>query len=377
MVRNLLCMFKVSIQEYHKDLIQHIRDKTPLSDIIPFETVLKRFIQAIVDMSINEKSVHFMNSTDIEFDSLYNKFESVLTKEWGSFIKTALEVGYKAKHLKVVYSTFEEYSTTIKSLIPAKSQKEFEKNKAEIIIKFIRFIICTRIKQFATFDYSKIEKKWNPSLDHAMKKEFDVQNSMFLKNFYKAVDDKYDRSKFEKYWFMMLGKDTNLLITFYDNSLLSYDRLLKAFSQRDEKIRNYKHKASIKLPADAQEMATLSLTNSNSFKLRELMLFDDSECKCQEDDEMSGPFDFSRDLKKSHVTRSCAQQWPDKKYFDIVSESAEDKETQDCSDNMEICNEFTQLFKKQCMLEKTRSMKRNEVFNSFRSYVSSGRKASM
>lgn len=141
MVQDLLSMFKVSIKDYHKDLIQHIRDKTPLSDIIPFETVLKRFIQAIIDMSINEKSVHFMNSTDIEFDTLYNKFESVLTKECGSFIKTALEVGYKAKHLKVVYSTFEEYSTTIKSLLPAKSQKEFEKRKTEIIIKFIRFII--------------------------------------------------------------------------------------------------------------------------------------------------------------------------------------------------------------------------------------------
>lgn len=56
-------------------------------------------------------------------------------------MKTALEVGYKAKNLKLVYSIFEDYSTTVKSFLPPKSQKQFEKSKTEVVIKFIRFIL--------------------------------------------------------------------------------------------------------------------------------------------------------------------------------------------------------------------------------------------
>lgn len=272
-------MFVVSIKDYHKDLIQHIRDRTPLCDMIPFETVMKRFVQAIMDISINEKSVHYLNSTDIELDTLYTKFEVHLLKECSSFVKNALEIGFKTKNLKIVYKTFNEYSTTIKSILPARSQKEFEKAKTNIVIKFIRFILTTRMKSFEKFDYSKIEKSWSPAQEDSMKAQFSSQNSVFLKHFFKVVGEKYDQEKFQRYWFMTLGKDTSLLIKFYDDSLLIFDRLLKAYSARDTKIRNYKQKAGIMLPKDAEEMANLSLVKPYNNLFGKLVIRQFSEAK--------------------------------------------------------------------------------------------------
>lgn len=141
MVTNLKDGLNTVLCDYHKDILQHIRDKTVRKDTVPMVAVLKKFFLALVDTSINEKSVHFINSTEIEFDSFYQVFEAILLKNSASFVKAAVEVGYKSKNLKMVYSIFEDYSTIIKSFLPHKTQKSFEKSKTEIVIKFIRFIL--------------------------------------------------------------------------------------------------------------------------------------------------------------------------------------------------------------------------------------------
>lgn len=81
MVSNLKDAFKAVIRDHHKDLLQHIRDKSVLKDSTPMEAVLKKFFYAAIDISVNEKSVHFINSTDIDFDTFYNMFEAFLIKE--------------------------------------------------------------------------------------------------------------------------------------------------------------------------------------------------------------------------------------------------------------------------------------------------------
>lgn len=177
-------------------------------------------------------------------------------------MKAALEVAYKAKNLKMAYILLEEYSTLIKSFLPHKSQKLFEKNKTEIVIKFIRFILCTRLKQFAQFDFSKIEAKWSPSFEKAMKHVFDTQDSVFIKHFQKVVHEKnFDVEKFQKYWTIMAGKDASLLRKFYDNSLLQLDRFQKALSAKDTKIRSCKLKMGIELPSNKEEIVLTSLFN--------------------------------------------------------------------------------------------------------------------
>lgn len=279
MVKKLQEMFTVIIRDYHKDLAQHIRDMVPTSDIIPFETVLKRFMQAMIDLSINQQSVHYLNSTKMEFEKLYTDFEEILLKEAQGFVKHALEIGFKTKNLKRVYKIFGEYSTTVKSILPKKSQKDFEKEKTNIIIKFIRFILTTRMSAFAKADFSKIEKKWCPGLEHEMKSQFEAPNSVFMNHFNKVVDEKFDRVKFQKYWFMSLGTDTSLLIKFYDDSLLYLDNLLKAWSKMDGRINTCKQKIGVLMPKNSEEMASLSLTNSNTNIINDL-IEKESESKC-------------------------------------------------------------------------------------------------
>jgi hypothetical protein len=160
----------------------------------------------------------------------------------------------------LVISVFEDYSNTIKSFLPPKSQKNFVKYKTEIIIKFIRFIVCNRLKQFASFDFKKIEAKWNASCDKALEHVFDSKDSVFINHFFKVVDEKkFDRVKFQKYWIIMSGNDGNLMKKFYDNTLMMYDRFLKALSVKDAKIKANKSKLNIDLPTSSEEMTMLSL----------------------------------------------------------------------------------------------------------------------
>ena len=379
MSKDLLHMFMVSIKEYHRDLIQHIRDKTPLCDMIPFETVLKRFVQAIMDLSINEKSVHYLNSTDIEFDPLYNSFEVRLIKECQDFTKSALEVGFKTNNLRIVYKTFNEHSTTIKSILPAKSQKEFEKTKTNIVIKFIRFILSTRMEAFAKFDIKKLESKWTKAHDADMAKHFQGDNSVFLKHFYRVIaEHKMDREKFMKYWFNSLGRDTSLLAKFYDDSLRIYNRMLKAYSARDEKIRTYKHKAGIYLPETGEEMEALSLLKIEKHVIKLVKTDQFWETKWDIESETKNRFDFSKAIKDKAFTRSMQQARKGNNFFfSSMCSSAADKETQDCSEsNIDVCNEFTQLFKNIPDVEKRKSMKKSETLHSFRTSDTS-RKASM
>jgi hypothetical protein len=89
MLLNLKDYLKSALNEHHQDLLQHIRDKSVRKDTTAMAAVLKKFFQTLVDTSINEKSVHFVSSTNIAFDKFYNKLETVLLQECGSFVKLA------------------------------------------------------------------------------------------------------------------------------------------------------------------------------------------------------------------------------------------------------------------------------------------------
>ena len=357
-------MFTFWIQEYHKDMIQHIRDKTVLKDNSSMQVVLKKFFQALVDLSINEKTVHYMNCSDVELDKLYKTFETILLQETSSFIKNALEVGYKANNLKLVYSVFENHSTTVKGFLFHRSQRLFDKTRTEVIVKFVRFLICSRLKQFESFDASKIEGKWNPTYENVMNTIFEGKDSVFLKNFNKAAEEKnIDKSQFKKYWMITMGKDWALIKKMYDNTLLSYDKILKAFNDKDAKVKAHKISIGIEQPTTKEEIKLISLMNRANKKYIDKILF-----------EYFGSFN-RRDLRSFSTTEQpCCEkdrfdfyEWKsDDKNDYNENENEEDKETQDCSESTnDACtgSDFSRVFKNgQHWLEiRTKSMKKNEL----------------
>ena len=377
MLFNLKDCLKNVMSEYHQDIIQHIRDKSVRKETMAMEAVLKKFFITLVDTSINEKSVHFVNSTDVAFDKFYNKLETVLLKDCGDFIKLACEVGYKAKNLKLVCAIFEDYSSTVKSFLPHKSQKNFEKYKTEIIIKFIRFIVCNRLKQFASFDFKKIEAKWNASYDKALNHVFDTKDSVFVNHFFKVVDEKkLDREKFQKYWIIMSGNDANLMKKFYDSTLMNYDRLLKALSAKDIRIRAKKSKMNIELPVDAEEMSMLSLLTPIPGKYVEKLV---SEYLGKYQQRATRSLSNTDYVPKEQSCIAKIFQKEELSKIEETSETAGDKDTQDDSESTnELVNEFSQIFKnnQQCWVERTKSMKKNIVKFSFQS-ANNERRASM
>lgn len=368
---------RTALGEYHKDILQYIRDNSVRKDSTAMGAVLKKFFLMLVDTSINEKSVHFISSTDVEFDKFYNAFESILIKDCGSFIKTALEIGYKEKRLKVVYSIFDEYSNTVKSFLPHKTQKKFEKTKSEVVIKFIRFILSTRLKQFATFDVQKLDARWSPGCESAMKHVFDDSDSVFLNDFYKGVDQKkFDRLNFQKYWLIMTGKDSVVMRRMYDSTLMTYHRLLKAYSAKDTKIRAHKLKQGIELPSSAEEMVFMSLLTPIPQKYVE-----DKVKQLQVKPFKIGDLQESKECEEPEVklqlTKSYSKQEEGK--TEDTSGIAEDGDTLDDSESTsEPRVDSSQIFKAKqlCWEERTRSMKKNNERVSFCS-SSNERRSSM
>jgi len=358
-VEHLQKSFKCAIQDHHNDIYQHIRDKSVRKDSATLKAVMKKFFSALVDTSINEKSVHYLNSTDLEFDSFYNIFEDLLIKEVATFIKRALEVGYKAKNLKLVYGVFEEYSSTIKSFLPIKTQKMFEKHKTEIVVKFIRFILWSRVKQFSQFDASRINATWNSSFQSELQHVFGFESSVFVKHLLKVVEEKkYDKLEFQKYWIIMTGKDASLLQKFYDTTILYYNKFLKAVATKDKKIRLHKETTGIELPTTTDEMTLLSLTRHicDSFV-----------------EEISDTYIESIKSKKNWRVKpiECETLMPSSFFYkedcklEESSEAGEDKETVDCSEssNKEMSNGFSDVYKtnSQCWDVQTKSMKKSKI----------------
>lgn len=378
MVTNLKDCLNTVLCDYHKDIIQHIRDKAVRKDTVPMSAVLKKFFQMLVDTSINEKSVHFINSTKVEFDSFYRAFEGIILKNCNSFIKAALEVGYKSKNLMLVYSIFEEYSLVIKSFLPHISQKTFEKSKTEIVIKFIRFILCTRLKQFPNFDFSKIESKWDPSHETTLNHVFGVQDSVFLKHFVKVVQEKnFDKLKFQKYWLIMTGQDSALLRKFYDNSLMYLDKFQKSLSAKDAKIIANKQKKGIELSTDPESATLTSLLNPVPDWYVE-KLFQDYLGGYERRSTRSFSHNESKPAPRSALKLTTV--FIEEKKMEESTEAGEDRDTQDCSESPHeiLINEFSQIFKtnQQCWEERAKSMKKNTLSLNFQT-MNLERRASM
>lgn len=88
---------------------------------------------------------------------------------------------------------------------------------------------------------------------------FGMESSVFVKHFYKVVDEKsYDKESFKKYWIIMTGKDADLLQKFYDTTFLYYNKFVNALLAKSTKIRVCKQTMGIELPASSEEMLLLS-----------------------------------------------------------------------------------------------------------------------
>jgi hypothetical protein len=62
-----------------------------MGDNTASKNVFTRFFDALVDISVNEKTVHFSKTSEIAFDGIYSRFEKVVLNENSKFVKKLLE----------------------------------------------------------------------------------------------------------------------------------------------------------------------------------------------------------------------------------------------------------------------------------------------
>ena len=162
---------------------------------------------------------------------------------------------------------------------------------------------------------------------------------------------------------IMMGKDSAIIKTMYDKTLMSYEKLLKSMTDKDMKIKASKLKLGIESQITKEEIRLMSLIRQtkkkcvdsiliqrfgslNKREVKSLSIEEKQQCEANQ-------LDFFG-LKTS--TNDKSEQ----------SELEEDKETQDCSElisDLFSGSEFAHDMKegKHYWELKTKSMKKNEM----------------
>ena len=141
----LMKAFVGSIKELTSDLQQHVETRSPAGDISPYKSVYRLFFNSLLDLSVNEKTIHYYSSSELVLDGPYPKYESVLVTSLQAFTKKILETGQKVKNLSLAGRAMEDIKTVFSS-VPARTEKDIVKVQAEITIKFFKCLLKMRLK---------------------------------------------------------------------------------------------------------------------------------------------------------------------------------------------------------------------------------------
>lgn len=165
------------------------------------KTVVEKFFDSLVDLSVNEKSIHYAKTTDVLFDGVYSRFEHILLKASLTFTKKILEIAHKKKRLSMIDSVLTDYAELFNG-IPAKSLKDIEKMRSETVIKFVRFLVKARHKKFLTSDFEKVEAKAGPD-NHEVCNRLFVEGSKFSKVFSSLCENEQAETKKFQLYFLL------------------------------------------------------------------------------------------------------------------------------------------------------------------------------
>lgn len=190
------------MQLVHDNIISHQIDEGPLGYINDIECTIENFMLAILDISINENSVHFLMHSNIVLDRIYEVFEDLMLEVSWKFIKRVWEKLYKKNMLKELLPILNYYSEKIHKFPPIRFQKKFEKKKTILVSKFWRYIITLRFEAF---------KKGIRNKDGVEKKNFITS----VKNHLDINKDKIQKflgtkSLFTDYWKKVFDSDHDL-----------------------------------------------------------------------------------------------------------------------------------------------------------------------
>ena len=136
LIKSLQLSLIAQMEIVHDNIISNHIDDAPLGYINDVESTIKDFMLAMLDISINENSVHFLMHSNIVLDRIYENFEELMLEVSWKFIKTVSEKVYKKNMLKELLSILNYYSEKLHNFPPIRFQKKFEKKKTILVSKF-------------------------------------------------------------------------------------------------------------------------------------------------------------------------------------------------------------------------------------------------
>jgi len=101
-----------ALKELHQDLIQHIQDRNPQGDFSANELIIGDLFDSLADISLNETTVHYSNSSEVLFDTIYLKFEDQFKLAHTAFVKKLVEVAQKKHRLQMLPNVLGDYKRT-------------------------------------------------------------------------------------------------------------------------------------------------------------------------------------------------------------------------------------------------------------------------
>jgi hypothetical protein len=105
----------------------------------------------MVDISINENSVHYLLHSNVVLDHVYEIFEDLILNISWNFIKLICEKVYSKRMIRDLIDILNSYSSIMHNLGPLKFKKNFEKKKTVIVCKFCQYILKNRLKMFKNY----------------------------------------------------------------------------------------------------------------------------------------------------------------------------------------------------------------------------------
>lgn len=135
----------------HQNIISHQVDDGPLGDVEDIKIIIKRFMQAILDLSLNENSIHYLLHSHVVLDHLYEIFEDLILRQAWSFIKSICEKIYNKHMINDLLGVLKYYSGILNEFGPMRFRRKLEKKKTVIVSKFFRYIIKNRLKKFRRY----------------------------------------------------------------------------------------------------------------------------------------------------------------------------------------------------------------------------------
>lgn len=139
------------LDQLHACIISHQIDNGPQGSLEDIQIILQSFMQCIVDISINENSVHYLLHSNVVLDHVYEIFEALILNISWNFIKLICEKVYSKRMIRDLIDILNSYSSIMHNLGPLKFKKNFEKKKTVIVCKFCQYILKMRLKMFKNY----------------------------------------------------------------------------------------------------------------------------------------------------------------------------------------------------------------------------------